>query len=86
MDVLLTLSRGLADVGSDVPLRLTRKLLAAPNGYLLVLFSGAAGRERRARELAGMSEASRTVSARRKHERSYDRTWRQPVAPVSAYA
>ena len=61
MDVLLTLSRGLADVGSSVPIMLTRKLLAAPGGYLLVLFSGAAGRDRRAQELAGMSEAARKV-------------------------
>merc|ERR1711965_240513 len=36
-----------------------RRLLAAPNGYLLVLYTGVAGRERRARELASLSEAAR---------------------------
>ena len=48
--------RGLPDVDSGVPLKIMRKLLAPANGYLLVLYSGTAGRERRARELASLSE------------------------------
>ena len=40
MDVLLSLARGLPDVDSALPLLIMRRLLAAPNGYLLVLFDG----------------------------------------------
>lgn len=51
IDVLLTLTRGLANLSHSVPLAILRKLLAKPS-YLLVLFPGAAGREKRARHLA----------------------------------
>lgn len=61
MDVLLSLARGLPDVDSTLPLKIMRRLLAAPNGYLLVLYSGAAGREKRARELASLSDAARAA-------------------------
>ena len=59
MDVLLALARGISDVGSTLPAKIMCRLLAAPSGYLLVLYSGTAGREKRARELAGLSEAQR---------------------------
>ena len=59
MDVLLSLARGLPNLNSTLPLNIIHRLLEAPNGYLLVLYSGAAGREKRARELASLSEAQR---------------------------
>ena len=58
VDVLLCLARGQPDVDSALPLKIMRRLLGAPNGYLLVLYSGTAGRERRARELASLSQAA----------------------------
>ena len=57
MDTLLSLARSLPDVDSQLPLKIMRKLLAAPNGYLLVLYEGTTGRENRARELASASGA-----------------------------
>ena len=59
IDVLLSLARGLSGADCTIPLKIMRRLLAQENGYLLVLYSGAAGRERRARELASLSEAQR---------------------------
>jgi len=49
--VLLELTRGLDRGNVRVPLRILHLLLARPS-YLLVLFLGKAGREKRARLLA----------------------------------
>ena len=57
LDVLLTLIRGLPSSDSTLPLTILRKLMAKPD-YLIVLFSGASGRERRARSLVGQGETS----------------------------
>ena len=58
VDVLLSLARGLPDADSTAALKIMRKLLGVtPQGYLLVLYAGAQGRERRARELASLTEA-----------------------------
>jgi hypothetical protein len=59
VDLLLCLARALPDVDSKLPLKIMRRLLAAPDGYLLVLYSGSIGREKRARELAVLSDAAR---------------------------
>ena len=93
MDVLLSLARGLPDVDSTLPLKIMRKLLAPANGYLLVLYSGNAGRERRARELASLSEAQRYADtgmvafhhAVSQHHRSNHET-PSPKPPVPALA
>ena len=61
MDVLLSLARGLPDVASTVPLKIMRKLLDAPNGYLLVLYAGTTGREKRARELASVGDVEKAA-------------------------
>jgi len=60
LDVLLELTRGLDRGNSTVPLSILRLFLAKPN-YLLILFPGKAGRERRARQLATKSGVHGTI-------------------------
>lgn len=58
LEVLLSLARGLPDGDTSGALRIMRKLLAPSSGHLLVLYAGAQGRERRARELASLASAT----------------------------
>ena len=58
IDVLLSLARGLPDADSKSALNILNKILAPADGYLIVLYSGPAGRERRARELATLDDST----------------------------